>query len=145
MAAYLSYPLSIKNGRFGRTPDLKASIDASLDLLVSTPVMESVCCPLFGFVFNNYRFESFNENEGTVRSSASERGYGRKISGSSINVNTFASALKQAIEDFEPRLGNVKVAMSYVREERKIYINVRGEIKAKEAEYSYDTTIKAWN
>lgn len=150
--SYLSLPLCIDNGRFSRENDLKRSIDANLALLISTPRHS---CPAdldFGFVFNNFRFNIFNENEGVIFDSNPqltfdyENGmYNRKISGKSQNVNTFAAELNAVIHRYEPRLTNVKTSMTYQRDEKMVYVIVKGNIASTDEDYSFSTTIKAWN
>ena len=46
---------------------------------------------------------------------------------------------------YEERLTEVQATMSYVREERKIYITVTGIIVDTREKYKYDTTIKVWS
>ena len=148
----ISIPLSVVKGGLSRTEDPRKAIDSSLSLLMSTPCMSSVADPQYGFVFNNLRFEIFNEHEGVVFNSsglmrqieASEGLYEKKVSGSSNNLNTFAAELKKSIETYEPRLDKVSVAMTYIREERKIYITVKGEIAMTGEAYQYLTVINVW-
>ena len=140
-------PLQIKTGAFNTYSDVKDSIDAHIELLLTTPVGSCVSDPNFGFIFNNLRFEIFNENEGVVLNAdedASEL-YEKKVSGSSRNVNTFAIELKQLIEHYEPRLEDVLVTMSYVREHRKIYITIKGVVTETQTNYQYQTTINVWH
>lgn len=140
-------PLILQKGRLGKDGDLKASIDSHIELLLSTPEGGCVSDPEFGFVFNNLRFEIFDENEGVVLNSDSDHSslYEKKISGTSRNVNTFAVELKRQIEKYEQRLSEVQVTMSYIREHRKIYITVRGTIGETQAEYQYQTSLNVWN
>ena len=97
------------------------------------------------------RFEIFNEREGTIYNSTSIEGeeedelYTKKISGNSKNINTFATNLKETIMKYEPRLTDVSATMSYVRDERKIYITVTGVIIDTREKYKYDTTLKIWS
>jgi len=148
----ISIPLRIEKGGLSRTENPKAALDASLGLLMTTPCFSCVADPEYGFIFNNLRFENFNENEGVVyNSSGMERFlegreglYDKKISGSSKNLNTFAAELKQTIEVYEPRLDNVSVAMTYIREERKIYVTVKGRIAENAAPYQYESIINVW-
>ena len=107
---------------------------------------------MFGFVFNNLRFEMFNENEGVVFDSGDtetmsniQGAYDKKISGSSKSINTFASELKTVISKYEERLEKVSVSMTYIREERQIYITVKGVIVSTKEDYIYDQIIKVWN
>ena len=115
---------------------------------MTTPLGSCVSDPNFGFILNNLRFEIFNENEGVVLNSIEDDNselYEKKISGSSRNINTFAIELKQLIEHYEPRIEDVLVTMSYVREHRKIYITVKGQISETEEPYQYQTNIRVWN
>lgn len=148
----ISIPLRIDKGALGRTDDPKAAIDSALALLMATPCYSCAADPQYGFVFNNLRFEIFNENEGVVYNSSGLQGffegreglYDKKISGSSNNLNTFASELKQTIESYEKRLEKVSVSMTYIREERKIYVTVKGVIRQTGADYQYLSVINVW-
>ena len=114
---------------------------------MTTPEGGCLSDPEFGFIFNNLRFEIFDENEGVVLNTDVDRSaiYEKKISGSSRNVNTFAVELKRQIEKYEQRLSEVIVTMSYIREHRKIYITVRGTIVETQSEYQYQTSLNVWN
>jgi len=142
----IGIPLTIRKGRLGNE-NRKDSIDSHIELLLSTPEGGCISDPEFGFVFNNLRFEIFDENEGVVLNSDSDRStlYEKKISGTSRNVNTFAVELKRQIEKYEQRLSEVQVTMAYIREHRKIYITVRGIISETRAEYQYQTSLNVWN
>jgi hypothetical protein len=153
---HLLSQLNIVNGRLNTTDNLKKSIDSFLALLISSPRYRCVADREFGFVFNNLRFEIFNENEGVVYDSTTENDakilptgdsslYELKISGSSKNLNTFASELKDAITKYEKRLTDVAVSMTYIREERRIYISVKGVIPSTMERYQFTTTINIWN
>lgn len=142
----IGIPLNIRKGRLGNE-NWKDSIDSHIELLLSTPEGGCVSDPEFGFVFNNLRFEIFDENEGVVLNSDSDQSalYEKKISGTSRNVNTFAVELKRQIEKYEQRLSEVQVTMAYIREHRKIYITVRGIISETRTEYQYQTSLNVWN
>ena len=142
----IGIPLTIRKGRL-ENENRKDSIDSHIELLLSTPEGGCVSDLEFGFVFNNLRFEIFDENEGVVLNSDSDRSalYEKKISGTSRNVNTFAVELKRQIEKYEQRLSEVQVTMAYIREHRKIYITVRGIISETRTEYQYQTSLNVWN
>ena len=148
----ISIPLRLEKGVLSQTNDPQKAIDNALALLMGTPCYSAAADPEYGFIFNNLRFEIFDENEGVVYNSAKTRRsrsgrkglYDKKISGSSNNLNTFASELRQTIMDYEPRLKDVATSMTYVREERKIYISVKGIIVENEAPYQYSTIINVW-
>lgn len=150
----LSFPLRIEKGRLAQNDQMKKSIDAFLSLLITTPIGSCVSNPEFGFVFNNLRFEIFNEREGVVDSLSSpevskpaldDSYYEKKISGSSKNLNTFAAELRDAIMKFEQRLQDVVVTMTYIREERHIYISVKGVMIPSKEPYQYTQIIRIWN
>lgn len=150
---YIQLPLNINNSTLNREEKIETSINAFLSLLLSTPCNSCVADPDFGFVFNNLRFEIFDENEGVVFDSFNEKHdsnnyedlYVKKISGTSKNLNTFAVELKKVIEKYEKRLTQVDVSMTYVRDERKIYVNVKGYIPEIEKNYQYISHIKIWH
>ena len=145
-------PIDIKKNELLQAKSEKEAIDAFMNLLMNSTCGE---CPIdteFGFVFNNVRFEIFNEREGVVYnslpdedSSGDEDLYTKKISGNSKNINTFATELKAAIERYESRLENVSATMSYVREERKVYVTVTGIISTTQEKYKFDTILNIWN
>jgi len=144
-------PLYITKNGLQQAATLKESIDSFLALLLSTTCGESCIDPHFGFVFNNMRFEIFNEQQGVVYNSAPEDKtqdeslYSKKISGNSRNLNTFAAELKETVERYEQRLEDVNATMSYVRNERRIYVTITGIIAETKEKYSYETTLKIWN
>lgn len=116
-------PLRIEKGQLARAKNTKEAIDTFIELLLATPCQSCVADRQFGFVFNNLKFEIFNENEGVIYNSAigdEDPGlYDKKVSGSSKSVNTFAIELKKAIETYEKRLTNVSVMMSYIKNLKK--------------------------
>jgi predicted component of type VI protein secretion system len=145
-------PLQLTPKGLQREDRLKSSIDANIYLIITTERFSTPVDPQFGFVFNNLRFEMFNENEGVVFDSGDtdtmsniQGAYDKKISGSSKSINTFAAELKTAITKYEERLEKISVSMTYIREERLIYITVKGIIVSTKEEYVYDQTIKVWN
>ena len=132
----IAIPLSIQHGRIQRTDATADAITGYLTLLVNSARYLTAPDPSFGFEFNNLKFENVNEREGVV--------YDRKLSGSSKNINTYAAELQKIIIRYEPRLQDVKVSMTYVREEKKIYTTVEGLIVDTHEPYQFTTTIKVW-
>ena len=148
----ISVPLQLTNKGIGVDDKQKKAIDAVIYLIITTERFSTPADPQFGFVFNNLRFEMFNENEGVVYDSGDtdsmsniQNIYEKKISGSSKSINTFAAELKSSIEKYETRLENIAVAMTYIREERQIYITVKGIIADTKEDYIYNQTIRVWN
>lgn len=146
----LSIPLRIGKGRLDRTDNTRKSIDSAIALLMATTCGDSPADPEYGFIFNNLKFEIFNESEGVVYDSAPEESgdpdglYDKKLTGSSSNLNTFAAELREKIEIYEKRLTDVKVSMTYARQERKIYVTVKGKIISTGKGYQYSTVINVW-
>ena len=134
---YLSIPLTIRQGSLLRTDSAEEAITAYLTLLVGSTRYLTAPDPSFGFAFNNLKFENINEREGVV--------YDHKLSGSSKNLNTFAAELQKTIVQYEPRLQDVKVNMTYVREEKQIYTTVDGIVSETQKPYRFTTTIKVWH
>lgn len=147
----ISLPLNITPKGLEREDKLKNSLDQSVRLLLTTPRFSTPADLNFGFVFNNLRFEILNEHEGVVYDSNNteephglEGLYDKKISGSSRNLNTFAAILRESLTNYEKRLKDVTVTMTYIREERLIYVSVKGVIVETQKDYEYSTTIKVW-
>lgn len=148
---FLSIPLEVKKKGFAREKSLKKSLDESLYMLLTTPRYNSLSDPEYGFVFNNMRFEIFDEHEGVIYNSGDtiyDRGikdiYNKKISGSSKNMNTFAAELKEVVKNYEKRLNDIAVTMTYIREERMIYVTVKGIIVQTKEEYVFTSTLRVW-
>ena len=148
----ISLPLRVDSKGLSREDKLKKSLNTSISLILSTPRFSTPADPEFGFVFNNLRFEMFNENEGVVYDSGDtdymdgiQGLYDKKISGSSKSINTFAAELKEAVVKYEKRLEDITVAMTYIREERLIYITVKGTIVSTKESYVFKHIIKVWN
>ena len=147
----LSIPLQVLKSGLARQDSIKASLDESLQLLLTTPRYNNVADTNFGFVFNNMRFEIFDEHEGVIYNSGDtiyETGikdiYSKKISSSSKNMNTFAAELKEVVRKYEKRLEDVAVTMTYIREERQIYITVKGIIVSTKENYVFTSVIRVW-
>ena len=149
--AFLSIPLEVKKKGFAREKNLKKSLDESLYMLLTTPRYNNMSDPEYGFVFNNMRFEIFDEHEGVIYNSGDtmyDRGikdvYNKKISGSSKNMNTFAAELKEVVKNYEKRLSDVAVTMTYIREERLIYVTIKGVIIQTKEDYVFTSTLRVW-
>ena len=149
--AFLSIPLEVKKKGFAREKNLKKSLDESLYVLLTTPRYNNMSDPEYGFVFNNMRFEIFDEHEGVIYNSGDtiyDRGikdvYNKKISGSSKNMNTFAAELKEVVKNYEKRLSDVAVTMTYIREERMIYVTIKGVITQTKEDYVFTSTLRVW-
>lgn len=151
---YIGIPLAIENGSLKKEDKLKLSIDTFLDMLLRTPQHSAVADNDFGYIFNNLRFEIFDEYEGVVYDSspyAAHNGsdpndiYNKKVSGTSKNINTFASELQAVITKYETRLTNISVSMKYFQTIHNIEVSINGIIAGTQQEYNYQTSIKIWN
>ncbi|MBP5398328.1 MAG: hypothetical protein J6Y32_06885 [Bacteroidales bacterium] len=146
----LSLPLQMQKGYLRRSEHTRDAVDDFIRLLISTPKYSCTPDPEFGFVLNNLRFEILSENEGVVykgdgADTVISEIYGKKISGSSSSPGTFAYDLKEAIDQYEKRLYDVRVTMTYLREERNIYINIKGLLVEDDSPYQLTTKFRIWN
>ena len=62
----IAIPLRVKKGGLSRIENTKKAIDSALNLLTTTPCLSCLADPQYGFIFNNLRFEIFNESDGVV-------------------------------------------------------------------------------
>ena len=144
--AQLSTPLSISKGTLSNADNIKESLNLSIELLLNTPLGSVPSDPEYGFVFTGLKFEIFEENNGTIHTESNDKSpiYKKKISGSSKNIQTFASELNEAIRQYEPRLRDTATVMTYIREKKEILVAVRGVILSTLEQYEYKTVIKVW-
>jgi len=98
------------NRRIDDERNLKESIDDFVKLLVNSPNGSFKPDSRFGFSLKNLRFENANE-EGKIR--------GKKIGGESENFDNFAKDLEKSLKQFESRLQNPKVKITYDRKQTK--------------------------
>ena len=143
-------PLQVTNGRLAYISKSQTAIDAFIELLLSTPCGGCGADPEFGFIFYNLKFEIFNEKEGVIYDSSPQDNsnsklYDKKVSGNSKNLNTFAVDLKKAIEQYEKRLTDVSVSMTYLKNQKMIQIVVEGILVETNEPYKYITSINLWN
>lgn len=138
----LKLPLEILSGGLSRQEDEKASIDAMVTMLITSSRSDCIADPQLGFVFNSFAFENFNEREGRIASC--DTADGKKLSGTSRSVDTFASELCNCIREYETRLEDVTASMTYISKEKTIYIEIKGTVKSTMAPYQYSTTIRVW-
>lgn len=148
----IAIPLNITAKGLDRCDNPRKSIDQALSMLLTTPCFSCVSDPNYGFIFNNLRFEIFNENEGVVYNSSDSLNifegpdglYNKKITGTSKSINTFAAELKKTVSEYEKRLSDISVSMTYIREEQKIHVSIKGIITETNEDYQYRTTINVW-
>jgi predicted component of type VI protein secretion system len=65
----------------------------------------------------------------------------KKIQGSSINKNNYAYDLKLAIEEYETRMNNVRVLISYEAKSKQVSIDVSGQYEEDFTEKDYEKNI----
>ena len=143
---HLLTPLRINKGALNHTDDIKESLNLSIELLLNTPLGCVPSDPEFGFVFTGLKFEIFEENNGTIHTESNGLApiYKKKVSGSSKNIQAFASELNETIRQYEPRLRDTATVMTYIREKKEILVAVRSLILATLEPYEYRTSIKVW-
>jgi hypothetical protein len=147
----LKIPFRIHKGHIDRESDEKKSIDDFLELMVASRFGSFKPDRNFGFIFKNFKFENFDERNGTVSYSDRESDknkniyYEKKIAGSSKNPNTFAYELKRNIEHYEKRLRNVEVKMRYEQKQKIIVLRITGLIDVeKTLNYEHEIMFHVW-
>lgn len=147
----MKYPVTLpdKDG-------LKTSIDAFLDLLISSNRDCFKADDDFGFSLEDFRFEIYNPDVGLFHGSNSRERRdilksiedpmnNCKIVGSSVNSGTFASDLRKTIVQYEKRLLNVEVSMDFMARGSILLISVNGIIDdGYDTPYTYLTKIRIW-
>ena len=147
----MKYPLTVRE-----TNGLKPSIDAFIDMLINSGKDSFKADHDFGFSFEDYRFEIydpeiavFNNNRnqkkkdliGSIENPADKY----KISGSSVNTQTFAQDLREAIVQYERRLKNVEVNMELAARGVLLVVSVNGIIDdGYDTPYTYLSKIRIW-
>lgn len=149
---YFSLPLNIDSKGFVRDASEKESIDNYISQIIASPLFSCIVEYDFGFILNNLRFEMLSENDGVVHpgtkditSEEMRMLYSKKLSGSSKNEDTFAYELMKSIQENDDRLSEVNVTMTYVREERSIFVSVKAVMKKSGDPYQFKSTLKVWN
>jgi len=150
----LRYPIVDFDGN-----NLKASIDAFLQLLIASNKYDSIADEEFGFCLEDFRFESFDlekakfhENfpvrdatENTELRVIRDSLYSKRLIGSSKNADTFARELKNCIERYERRLKEVSVSMDFQQYGKVIHIIVTGKINnPSNAIYYNEFNVDVW-
>ncbi len=139
--------------------NLKRSIDAFIQLLISSNKYDSIADEDFGFCLEDFRFEifdlgksKFHENfpvrdmtENTELRAVRDTLYTKHLTGSSKNAETFARELKNAIERYERRLKEVAVTMDFQQYGRIIHIIVTGKVNnPSNAIYYNEFNVDVW-
>ncbi|MBR6879294.1 MAG: hypothetical protein IKM95_07965 [Bacteroidales bacterium] len=139
--------------------NLKASIDAFIQLLISSNKYDSIADEEFGFCLEDFRFESFNidkakfhgnfpikdKTENTELRDIHDSLYAKRLVGSSKSADTFARELKNSIERYERRLKDVVVSMDFQKYGRVIHIIVTGKINnPSNAIYYNEFNVDVW-
>lgn len=139
---YLKLPLEVGPSGLENEKSLKKSVDSFVRTLMTCSCGSSAADSAFGFVFNNFAFENFNEHTGMIADS--DAAGNKKISGSSRSIDTFASDLSAMISKYEKRIISPSVNMTYITVERTIYVEVKGVLAQTGEPYSYKSTIRVW-
>lgn len=135
---------------------LKKSIDAFLELLISSGKDSFKADDDFGFSLEDFRFEIYSPETGVFHdnkkkkrkdliSSIEDPIHSYKLSGSSVNADTFAQRLRDTIVQYEQRLLNVEVGMEFIMRGTMLLVSVTGIIDdGYETPYTYYNKIKIW-
>ena len=139
---------------------LKASIDAFLQLLIASNKYDSIADQDFGFCLEDFRFEGFSTEKAKFLEQATpvlknyentELGeirnplYTKRLVGNSKNADTFARELKMSIERYERRLREVQVNMDFQKNGSLIHIIVTGKINnASNTLYYKEFNVDVW-
>ena len=138
------------------TDAMKKSIDAFLELLISSGKDSFKADEDFGFALEDFRFEIYNPETGTFHDLSKKRRkdligsiqdpiHDYKIKGSSINTQTFAGHLHESIVQYEHRLKNVEVAMDFIAKGTVLLVSVNGLMDdGYDTPYTYYNKIKIW-
>ena len=154
---YVKRPIIMKKTNVVLKQDgMKRSIDAFLDLLITSGKDSFKADEDFGFSLEDYRFEIYSPETGTFHQTQRKRRkdligsiedpmHKYKIVGSSINTYTFAEHLRDTIVQYEQRLKNVEVGMEFAMRGTVLLISVTGIIDdGYETPYTFLRKIKIW-
>ncbi len=154
---YVKRPLILKKTNV--TPGqegLKKSIDAFLDLLITSGKDSFKADEDFGFSLEDYRFEIYSPETGSFHhlqnkkkkdliESIEDPSYNFKITGSSINSSTFAEHLRDTVVQYERRLKNVEVGLEFLARGTVLLVSVTGIIdNGYETPYNFYRKIQIW-
>lgn len=154
---YVKRPLIMKTSNVVPGQEgLKKSIDAFIDLLINSGKDSFKADDDFGFSLEDFRFEIYSPESNTFHHVGKKRKKdiigsiedplnGYKISGSSINTETFARHLQEVIIRYEQRLKNVGVTMEFLMRGTVLLVTVTGIIDdGYDTPYTYYNKIKIW-
>ncbi|HOY32277.1 MAG TPA: hypothetical protein PKW80_10395 [Bacteroidales bacterium] len=162
---YIKIPFQIKKGLIETEEDIKQSINEFIELIVSSFGKSFKPESDFGFGFKNFKFEIFDEINGTIMNKkrpdkllAKTNGkrekeiykngnddYSKKINETSKNSNSFAYDLKKIIEKYECRLKDVYVDMKYTQKEKMITLLIKGKINNERGnDYTHEISFQVW-
>ena len=152
---YVKRPIIMKYPNVAKDA-LKKSIDAFLELLITSGQDSFKADDDFGFALEDYRFELYSPETGTFHNQVRKQKkdligsiedpiHDYKIRGSSVNTETFASYLRDSIVQYEQRLKNVEVAMDFLARGTVLLVSVSGVIDdGYDTPYTYYNKIKIW-
>jgi len=155
---FIKIPFQINNGTVEIEKDIILSINSFIELIISSTLGSFKPENDFGFIFQNYRFENFDENSGTIMnkkwdkvngreivSTRLDANYTKKISDTSRNSNSFAFELKRTIEKYEQRLKNIYVDMKYDSAQEVVTLLITGRLNnVKENDYKHTISFQVW-
>jgi hypothetical protein len=152
---YVKRPIIMKYPTVAKDA-LKKSIDAFLDLLITSGKDSFKADADFGFALEDFRFEIYSPETGMFHGDVRKQKKDiigtiedpmqkYRIKGSSVNTETFAGHLKNSIEQYEHRLKNVEVAMDFLARGTVLLVSVNGIMDdGYDSPYTYYNKIQIW-
>jgi len=124
-----------KNRRLPGEKSIKESIDDFIRLLVTSQNGSFKPDFRFGFSLKNYRFEN-TDSEDKINQ--------KRLGGKSENFNNYAIDLKEAIEQYEPRLKDPKIKIDFNKEKSEVLINISSILADTKKEYKQEIKFHIW-
>lgn len=152
---YVKRPIIMKYPNVAKDA-LKKSIDAYLDLLITSGPGSFKADEEFGFALEDFRFEIYSPETGMFHGDARKQKkdligtiedpvHRYRIRGSSVNTETFAVHLRDSIVQYEHRLKNVEVAMDFIANGTVLVVSVNGVMEdGYDTPYTYYNKIQIW-
>ncbi len=160
---YIKIPFHINKGEIETEKEDNQSINKFIELIVSSYWRSFKPESDFGFGFKNFKFEIFDEINGTILNKKisekfynktngkripdfnTDNNYTKKINETSKNSNSFACDLKNTIEKYECRLKDVYVDMKYTQKEKMITLFIKGKINNEKGnDYTHEISFQVW-
>ena len=160
---FIKIPFNINKGEIETEKDDNQSINRFIELIVSSYWRSFKPEIDFGFGFKNFKFEIFDEINGTIMNkktgdklynkpngkriteNKTDSNYTKKINETSKNSNSFAYDLKCTIEKYECRLKDVYVDMKYSQKEKVITLIINAKLNNEKGnDFAHEISFQVW-